>query len=83
MEKTNLISKETNVIIWESPELPGSPLAIRSDLPQSVKDDFKKYILEIPKDIVTGYGEVTGYKLVTDDDYKVIKDVKKVIDALK
>ena len=83
MEKTNLISKETNVIIWESPELPGSPLAIRSDLPQSVKDDFKKYILEIPKDIVTGYGEVTGYKLVTDEDYKVIKDVKKVIDTLK
>lgn len=83
MEKMNLISPKTNVIIWESPELPGSPLAIRSDLPQSVKDDFKKYIQEVPKDIVTGYGEVTGYQIVTDDDFKVIKDVKKVIDALK
>jgi len=83
MEKTGLISKESNVIIWESPELPGSPLALRSDLPQSVKDDFRKYIKEIPKDIVTGYGEITGYDLVTDADYKVIKDVKKVIDSLK
>jgi phosphonate transport system substrate-binding protein len=83
MVKTGLISPETNVIIWESPELPGSPLAIRSDLPQNVKDDFKKYIKEVPKDIVTGYGEITGYDLVTDADFKVIKDVKKVIDNLK
>jgi phosphonate transport system substrate-binding protein len=83
MEKAGLINKKTNIIIWESPALPGSPLAIRSDEPQKIKDDFRKYIKEIPKDIVTGYGEITGYDLVTDADFKVIKDVKKVIDGLK
>ena len=83
MEKAGLIDKKTNIIIWESPDLPGSPLAIRSDEPQQIKDDFRKYIQEIPKDIVTGYGEITGYQIVTDADFKVIKDVKKVIDGLK
>src|SRR5208337_5230730 len=66
MEKMGLISKDTNIIIWESPDLPGSPVAIRADLPQDIKDAFKKYLSEVPKDLVTGYGEITGYQMVTD-----------------
>ncbi len=77
------ISSQSNVIIWKSPELPGSPLAYRSDLSENIKAGLKKAITSVPKDVVTGYGKITGYKLVTDRDYGLIKDVKKVIDSLK
>jgi len=77
------ISATTNVIIWKSPPLPGSPMAYRSDLPEDVKDALKKAIVRVPRDKVTGYGKIIGYKLVTDKDYELIKEVKKVIDRLR
>lgn len=83
MTESGKISAETNMIIWKSDPLPGSPLAFRSDLPENIKAALKKAITKIPKNVVTGYGKITGYQLVTDRDYELIKDVKKVIDSLK
>ncbi len=77
------ISQETNVVLWQSPELPGSPLAYRRDLPEEVKQALRQAIVKVPKDIVTGYGKITGYKLVEDKDYTLIKEIKKVIDMLR
>lgn len=83
MLESGKISAHSNVIIWKSPALPGSPMAYRSDLPENIKAALKKAIARVPKDVVTGYGKITGYQLVTDRDYELIKDVKKVIDNLK
>jgi len=77
------ISSQSNVIIWKSPAIPGSPMAYRGDLPESIKEKLKRSIPRVPKDVVTGYGKITGYQLVTDRDYELIRDVKKVIDSLK
>ncbi len=63
------ISKDTNVIIWMSPLLPGSPMAFRKDLPASIKEKLKNSIIRVPRDVVTRYGKITGYQLVTDKDY--------------
>lgn len=82
MLESGKISAHSNVIIWKSPALPGSPMAYRSDLPENIKAALKKAIARVPKDVVTGYGKITGYQLVTDRDYELIKDVKKVIDSL-
>ena len=83
MQEQGKISPKTNIIIWKSPELPGSPLAYRKDLPQDVKDSLKKAIVKVPKNVVTGYGKITGYVIVDDGDYALIKQVKKVIDTLR
>lgn len=83
MQEKGQISPETNVIIWKSPLLPGSPLAYRQDLPEEVKEALKKAITKVPKDVVTGYGKITGYQIVSDGDYALIKDVKQVIDTLR
>jgi len=79
------ISPETNVVIWRSIPLPGSPLAYRSDLPDDVKVALKKAITTVPKEAnkVKAFGNITGWQIVSDKDYTVIKDVKKVIDGLK
>lgn len=79
------ISPHTNVVIWRSPPLPGSPLAYREDLPEDDKAALRKAIVSIPKDAIgnAGFGKLIGFRLVTDEDYKLIKDIKKVIDTLR
>jgi phosphonate transport system substrate-binding protein len=83
MLESGKISKETNVIIWESAPLPGSPLAFRGSLDSKLKAKIKNAIVKVPKDIVTGYGKITGYKIVEDKEFDIIKDMKKVIDEVK
>lgn len=78
------ISPETNVVIWRSIPLPGSPVAYRQDLPETTKEGLKKAISSLPKEAnkVKGFGNITGWQIVSDNDYTLIKDVKKVIDGL-
>jgi len=83
MVEKGQISPETNVVIWRSQELPGSPLAYRKDLPPEVKQGLQQAIVKVPKDVVTGYGKITGYKIIGDQDFALIKEVKKVIDQLR
>lgn len=83
MIQSGKISKETNVVIWESSPLPGSPLAYRGSLDSDIKEKIKNAIVKVPKNIVTGYGEITGYKIVDDKEFDIIKDMKKVIDEVK
>lgn len=82
MLESGKTSAETNIIIWKSPALPGSPMAYRKNLPKNVKSALEKAIVNVPQNVVTGYGKITGYQLVSDKDYTLIKDVKKVIDSL-
>jgi phosphonate transport system substrate-binding protein len=79
------ISPKTNVIIWQSPPIPGSPVAYRHDLPEKTKEALKQAITTIPKEAnkVTGFGNITGWEITSDGDYTLIKKVKKVIDSLK
>jgi phosphonate transport system substrate-binding protein len=83
MVEAGKISSDTNKILWASDPLPGSPLAFRSNLDAQTKEKIKAAIVKIPKDIVTGYGKITGYQIVADKEFDVIKDMKKVIDEVK
>lgn len=83
MIQSKKIAKSTNIIIWESQPLPGSPLAYRGSLDSNIKAKIKKAITEVPKDIVAGYGTISGYKNVSDADFNIVKDMKKVIDQIK
>ncbi len=78
------ISPTTNIIIWKSPPIPGSPVAYRHDLPEETKEALKKAITTVPEDAnkVTAFGNITGWQIVSDQDYALIKEVKKVIDQL-
>lgn len=78
----NKITPDSVVIIWKSPAIPGEPFAYRADLDTKTKDLLKKAMVKLPSDL-TGSARLTGYKLTDDSNYKVIKDMKKVIDDLK
>ena len=40
-----LVNEEDLRIIHESPDIPGSPIAIQKDLPQELKDKVKEFLL--------------------------------------
>jgi len=79
-----LITKQSNRILLESPDLPGSPLAYRSDLPADLKKQIQAIFLNAHKEInVSGYGNLIRYDAVKDADYQVIRNMIKELGLRK
>ena len=71
-----------NVIIYESEPIPGSPIAVRGDLPQELKDRIQQALIEMDLQTfheVRGWGDIEKYMKVTDSDYDVIREVAKIL----
>ncbi|MHB1174604.1 MAG: phosphonate ABC transporter substrate-binding protein [Sulfuriferula sp.] len=84
MLSKGLITKESNRVLMESPELPGSPLTYRRDLPDSLKKKIRDAILNAHKEIkVSGYGNIVRYDAVTPADYQPIRDMVKELGLKK
>ena len=84
MLSKGLITKESNRVLMESPDLPGSPLCYRKDLPESLKAKIKDAILTAHNDIkVSGYGKIIRYDAVTPADYQPIRDMVKELGLKK
>ncbi len=79
-----LITKESNRVLLESPDLPGSPLTYRGDLPADMKKKIRDAILTAHNEIkVTGYGSIIRYDAVKPADYQVIRDMVKELGLKK
>lgn len=71
-----LITKESNRVLLESPDLPGSPLVYRGDLSAEMKQKIRDAIISAHKEIkVTGYGNIVRYDPVKPADYQMIRDM--------
>lgn len=71
-----LITKESNRVLLESPDLPGSPLVYRGDLSADMKKKIQDAIVSAHKEIkVTGYGNIVRYDAVKPADYQMIRDM--------
>jgi phosphonate transport system substrate-binding protein len=49
MESKGLIPANSMRLVWKSPKIEGDAFTVRKDLPQSLKDDVRKVLLDIPK----------------------------------
>ena len=79
-----LITAKSNRVLMESPELPGSPLSYRKDLPTDMKAKIRNAILTAHNDIkVSGYGKIIRYDAVTPADYQPIRDMVKELGLKK
>lgn len=79
-----LITKESNRVLLESPDLPGSPLVYRGDLPAGMKKKIRDAIVSAHKEIkVTGYGNIIRYDAVKPADYQMIRDMVKELGLKK
>ncbi len=79
MVKAGQIDPNVNVIIYESPPIPGSPIVVRGDLPQDLKDKIQQALIDMDQQIiytVQGWGDIAKYVKVTPSDYDIIRETR-------
>ncbi|WP_160120414.1 phosphate/phosphite/phosphonate ABC transporter substrate-binding protein [Rhodovarius lipocyclicus] len=69
-------------IIWTSTPIPNGPLAVRTELPASFKEDLKMFHLALPKSHPQIYEQVErgggmGYREATHDLFQMIVDLRR------
>lgn len=82
MVKEGEIDPKVNVIIFTSEPIPGSPIAIRKDLPVELKGNIKKALTDMDEQTIhkiNGWGNIEKYQEVSDSDYDVIRETAKVL----
>lgn len=77
MEEKGMIPKGWWKIIWKTPQLPSDPWAMPTWLPQKMRDDVQKVVLEMPAKNKVAFdaifdGQSTGFVPGKLDDYKPI-----------
>jgi phosphonate transport system substrate-binding protein len=79
-----LITEQSNRVLAESPDLPGSPLAYRKDLPADLKTRIREAIITAHKEInVSGYGNLIRYDATGPADYQMVRDLAKTLGLTK
>ncbi len=76
MVEAGEIDPEVSKIIFTSDPVPGSPIALRNDLPQEIKDAIKDALLTMDEQTlhqVDGWGDIARYQEVSDSDYDIIR----------
>ena len=71
-----MVKKEDIKVIWKSPDIPGSPVTIRKDLPWETKYKLIKAFTGIPEGVDTYEGKMSRYQPAFDEQYDIIRDVK-------
>jgi len=82
MVEAGEVDPEENVIIYESEPIPGSPIVVRGDLPQDLKDRIQQALIDMDSQTiyeVQGWGDIERYVAVTDSDYDVIRETRDLL----
>jgi len=77
------IDPEVTIILHESEPIPGSPIVVRGDLPEDLKNNIKQALLDMDEQTINkvdGWGNIASYVAVEDSDYDVIRETAKVLD---
>ena len=76
------IDPEVNIVLYESDPIPGSPIVVRSGLPEDLKQSIQDALVNMDEQIihqVDGWGGIASYQKVTDSDYDVIRETAKIL----
>jgi phosphonate transport system substrate-binding protein len=76
------IDSAENIIIYESEPIPGSPIVVRGDLPEDLKDRIQQALIDMDEQTiheVGGWGDIERYIAVEDSDYDIIRETKELL----
>jgi len=82
MVKEGQIDPKVNIVIYKSDPIPGSPIALRSDLPIELKDKIKQALISMSEQTifeVKGWGDIGKYVEAKDSDYEIIRETAKIL----
>jgi phosphonate transport system substrate-binding protein len=84
MVEAGEIDPDVNVIIYRSEPIPGSPIAVRGDLPRELKDQIQQALIEMSTQSfyeVQGWGNIERYVEIDDSDYDVIREKQAYLEG--
>jgi len=71
-------------VVWQSNMIPGSPIVVRQDLPEQIRQEYKQFLMALPEidpecaqDMMAGEGQ--GFAEVSQDDYATIIQMRRDI----
>ncbi|MFH1780615.1 MAG: phosphonate ABC transporter substrate-binding protein [Candidatus Nealsonbacteria bacterium] len=76
------IDPKVNKIIFTSPAIPGSPIVVRGDLPQYLKQKIQDALINMDEQTihqVSGWGDIAKYQKVVDSDYDIIRQTAEAL----
>jgi len=76
------IDPKVNIIIYKSEAIPGSPIAVRGDLPAELKNRIQDALITMDQQTinkVNGWGDIAKYQKVSDSDYDIIRETAKTL----
>ncbi len=82
MVKAGEVDPAVNKIIFTSPSIPGSPIVVRGDLPQELKQKIEDALITMDEQIiheVSGWGDIAKYQKVSDSDYDIIRQTAEIL----
>jgi len=82
MIKEGEIDPEVNIVVYESEPIPGSPIVVRGDLSDKLKNDIQQALVDMDQQTihqVDGWGGIARYQAVSDSDYDVIRETAKIL----
>lgn len=79
MIQNNKISKKQNIVIWESDDIPKSPIIVKSDMKKRLKQDLKNALLSLPKEYFPKLGKTVGYKETNKENYIIIENINNFL----
>ena len=86
MLERDVLKEEDIRIIWQSDLIPNPVIAIRSDVPQQMKDDLRDLFLNMKEDnpevfAEVARGESAGYVEVDHDVYEIAVQLRRQLAA--
>ena len=76
-----VITESELVVIHRSKPICNSPIAIRKDLSQELKERIRKAFIDMPKDLALNYGcRTLGFVIAKDEDYDAIREIAKILE---
>ena len=82
MVKAGEIDPLVNKIIYTSDPIPGSPIAVRGDLLEALKQSIQNALIGMDEQTilkVSGWGDIAKYQKVSDSDYDIIRQTAKAL----
>lgn len=77
--KKQKINKDTNRVIWESDEIPKSPIIIRKDISPELKKKIQDALINIPKEKFPTISKEIGYIKTDEKSYKIIESIHEYL----
>ena len=76
------IDPQVNIVIFKSDPIPGSPIAVRKDLPAAFRKKIQDALANMDEQTilkVDGWGNIARYDKVTDSKYDIIRETAKAL----